>query len=67
MANPTGLTSDELAREWSAAPPPDKEKPRVRVPGCVGCGQLHAGVTAGIHCLENTIRTLRAQLARKEG
>ena len=31
----------------------------VKVPGCVGCGQLHGGVTAETECLKRSVGLLR--------
>jgi len=51
--------------QW-VPPPPDKEKPvdpNTRL--CIYCWRYHGGVNAKIQCLENGVRTLRAQIEAK--
>jgi hypothetical protein len=61
MAQPIELTTLEFLREHGTAPRPDHEKPTVKVPGCVGCGRLHGGVTAEVECLRATVIRLRSE------
>jgi len=61
MSNPVGLTAVEFVKEFGATPKPDNEKPRVKVEGCVGCGQLHKGINVELNCLRETVRRLRGK------
>ena len=51
----------EFVKEFGATPKPDNEKPRVKVEGCVGCGQLHKGINVELNCLRETVRRLRGK------
>lgn len=65
--NPIELTTLEFLREHGTAPKPDAEKPTIKVPGCVACGNLHGGVTAEVECLRAAVVRLKGELRARGG